>query len=167
MTQVEKTVFISYRRTNIFTARAIYQNLTQHGYDVFFDYENIDSGDFSQQILQSIESRAHFLLILTPSALERCREPDDWVRREIEHAIKFKRNIVPLTLENFDFDEMSEYLPIHIGETLGKYNALKVPTGYFEEAMKRLRERFLSKSLNMILHPRDVPRLWNKNRNKI
>jgi hypothetical protein len=45
MERAEKTVFISYRRTNIPWALAIFQNLTQHGYDVFFDYNGIASGD--------------------------------------------------------------------------------------------------------------------------
>ena len=38
MERVEKTVFISYRRTNVPWALAIFQNLTQFGYDVFFDF---------------------------------------------------------------------------------------------------------------------------------
>ncbi len=46
MGRVEKTVFISYRRSNAPWALAIFQNLTQHGYDVFFDYLGIASGDF-------------------------------------------------------------------------------------------------------------------------
>jgi hypothetical protein len=48
MSHIEKTVFISYRRTNIYTALAIHQNLTHRGYDVFFDYESIKAGDFEQ-----------------------------------------------------------------------------------------------------------------------
>jgi hypothetical protein len=48
MERIEKTVFISYRRTNIPWALAIFQNLTQHGYDVFFDYTDIASGDFER-----------------------------------------------------------------------------------------------------------------------
>jgi hypothetical protein len=45
MTRVEKTVFISYRRANLPWALAVYQNLTQHGLDVFLDYTGIASGD--------------------------------------------------------------------------------------------------------------------------
>src|SRR5215831_2688789 len=99
MPRIEKTVFVSYRRTNISWALTIFQNLTQHGSDVFFDYEGISSGDFEQIILQNIRSRAHFLVLLTPSALQRCVEPDDWLRREIETALDCQRNIVPLFLE--------------------------------------------------------------------
>lgn len=151
--QIQKTVFISYRRTNIFTARAVYQHLMTHGYDVFLDYENVDSGAFDQIILNQIAARAHFILILTPSALERCPEPGDWLRREIEHAIELKRNIVPLMFENFDFGQVDKYLVSPNLQLLKQYNGLLVPPEYFEEAMTRLHTRFLNKPLEMILHP--------------
>ena len=99
MERVEKTAFLSYRRTNIPWALAISQNLTHHGYDVFFDYNGIASGDFESVILENIKARAHFLVVLTPSALERCDDPADWLRREIETALANQRNIVPLMLE--------------------------------------------------------------------
>src|ERR1017187_1983043 len=72
MERIEKTVFISYRRTNISWALAVFQNLTHHGYDVFFDFNGIASGDFERVILGNIKARAHFLVLLTPSTLERC-----------------------------------------------------------------------------------------------
>src|ERR1039457_4292960 len=102
MERIEKTVFISYRRTNFPWALAIFQDLTQHGYDVFFDFTGLASGDFESVILENIHSRAHFLVLLTPSALERCGAPGDWLRLEIEDAIDSRRNIVPLMLEGFD-----------------------------------------------------------------
>lgn len=153
--QVEKTVFISYRRTNVFHARAIFQNLRANGYDVFMDYESIDSGAFDQIILNQIKARAHFLVLLTPSALERCSEPGDWLRREIETAIEEKRNIVPLYFEGFDFADVQKYLPNHL-HVLGTYNALRIPSDFFDEAMTRLRDRFLNKPLEMILHPTPI-----------
>src|SRR5271170_8043629 len=103
MARIEKTVFISYRRTNVPWALAIFQNLTLHGYDAFLDYNGIASGDFERVILGNITARAHFLVLLTPSALERCDDPADWLRREIETALASQRNIVPLMLEEFDF----------------------------------------------------------------
>src|SRR5687768_16336140 len=105
--RIEKTVFISYRRTNSFMARAVYQSLTAKGFDVFFDYEGSNSGDFVQIMLGNLRARAHFLVILTPSALERCSEPEDWLRKEIEAAIEEKRNIVPLFFEGFNFATLS------------------------------------------------------------
>ena len=43
MARIEKTVFISYRRTDVYTALAVYENLKNQGYDVFFDYRSISS----------------------------------------------------------------------------------------------------------------------------
>jgi len=65
MELIEKTIFIAYRRTNLPWALAIFQNLTQYGYDVFFDYTGIASGDFERVILENIKARAHFLVLLT------------------------------------------------------------------------------------------------------
>jgi hypothetical protein len=37
--RIEKTVFISYRRDDVAWAQSIFQDLTHHGYDVFFDFK--------------------------------------------------------------------------------------------------------------------------------
>ncbi len=154
MTRVEKTVFISYRRTNAFLAQAIFQSLTHHGFDVFLDYQGIASGDFERIILENIRARAHFLVLLTPSALERCDTPGDWLRRKIEEALETRRNIVPLMLEGFDFSA-----PAIASKLTGKlallkaYNGLTVPAEYFDEAMTKLRDKFLNVPLEAVLHP--------------
>src|ERR1700730_7164570 len=41
----------------------------------------------------SAPGRAHFLVLLTPSALEHCGDPKDWLRREIETAMESRRNV--------------------------------------------------------------------------
>jgi tetratricopeptide (TPR) repeat protein len=152
--RIEKTVFISYRRTNLSWALAIYQHLTSQGYDVFFDYLSIPSGDFENIIVENIKGRAHFVVILTPSALERCHEPGDWLRREIETAINEKRNIIPLMLESFDFGSPTTVNALTGKlDNLKKYNALRVPSEYFFEAMDRLREQYLNVTLEAVLHP--------------
>ncbi len=150
--QKQKTVFISYRRTNVYTARAVYQYLITRDYDAFLDSESIASGAFEQIILNQIAARAHFVVVLTPSALERCLQPGDWLRREIEHAIDLKRNIVPLMFEGFKFDDVQQYLTGKLA-LLQAYNAINVPADYFEEAMSRLVGRFLEQPLDLVLHP--------------
>jgi formylglycine-generating enzyme required for sulfatase activity len=154
MARIEKTVFLSYRRVDISWALAVYQNLTAHGYDVFLDYTNIPAGDFEQVIISNIKARAHFLVILTPTALDRCSEPGDWLRREIETAIDEKRNIVPLFFDDFNFGTpaVSEKLTGTLA-TLKQYNGLEVPAGYFGEAMTRLRDKYLNVALKAVLHP--------------
>ena len=154
MEHIEKTVFLSYRRNNTPWALAIFQNLTHHGYDVFFDFNGITSGDFERVILGNIHARAHFLVLLAPSALERCGKPEDWFRREIESAMEFRRNIVPLMLESFDFGSpgITSQLTGKLA-TLQHYNALRVHADYFEEAMDRLRDRYLNVVLDTVVHP--------------
>ena len=160
MERIERTVFFSYRRTNVPWALAIFQNLTQHGYDVFFDYDGIASGDFERVILGNITARAHFLVLLTPSALERCDSPTDWLRREIETGLDSQRNTIPLMLEGFDFGT-----PTIASQLTGKlaalkdYNGLSIPPAYFMEAMDRLRNKFLSVPLTAVLHPASVSAL--------
>lgn len=154
MERVEKSVFISYRRTNFAWALAVWQNLAQHGYDVFIDYDGIASGDFENAIFENIPARAHFLIILTPSALERCGEPKDMMRREIETALKTKRNIVALMLEGFSFGTPA--IANQLTGTLApikKYQALSVPNEFFLESMERLRTRFLNVPLTAVIHP--------------
>ncbi len=148
MGRVEKTAFISYRRTNAPWALAIFKDLTHHGYDVFFDFEGLTSGYFETVILENIRARAHFLVLLTLSAL------DDWLRREIETALDSRRNIVPVMLEGFDFSKppISSQLTGKLS-TLKSYNALHVPVYYFSEAMARLPKKFLNVPLDVVLHP--------------
>jgi TIR domain len=151
---IEKIVFISYRRTNASWALAIYQHLTQNGYDVFFDFKGIASGDFESIILENVRARAHFLVLLSPSALRRCSEADDWLRREIETAIEAKRNIVPVMLPGFRFrtPTIAQQLTGKL-KSLSQYNALNVPVDYFAEAMGRLRDHFLNVALDAVSHP--------------
>jgi TIR domain len=132
MERIEKTAFLSYRRTNIPWALAIVQNLTHHGYDVFFDFNNIGAGNFESVILENIKARAHFLVLLTPSALEHCDDPADWLRREIETALANKRNTVPLMLEGFDFGtpKIANQLTGTLA-ALKDYNGLSIPPEYF------------------------------------
>jgi hypothetical protein len=154
MNRVEKTVFISYRRTDESWGLAVFQDLTQHGYDVFIDYDGIASGKFEAIIFENIRARAHFLVLLTPTALERCGDPKDWMRREIEAALDSQRNIVPLMFTGFDFDA-----PATASRLTGKlaalkeYNGLPIPKGYFSQAMERLRNRFLNVPIDAVLHP--------------
>jgi formylglycine-generating enzyme required for sulfatase activity len=154
MARIEKTVFISYRRTDVYTALAVYENLKNQGYDVFFDYRSISSGDFEQIITSNIKARAHFLLILTATALDRCNEPGDWLRREIEIAIDEKRNVIPLFFKGFRFGapSLTEKLTGKL-KNLSRYNGLNVHEDYFEEAMHRLSIQYLNLPLDTVLHP--------------
>jgi tetratricopeptide (TPR) repeat protein len=65
-----------------------------------------------------------------------------------------QRNIVPLMLEGVELaapgvaDRLTGKLAM-----LKRYNALRVPPDYFEDAMERLRQRYLDVALETVLHP--------------
>jgi TIR domain len=157
MGRIEKTVFLSYRRRNESWALAVFGDLTRHGYDVFIDYDGIASGSFETAILENIKARAHFLVLLTPAALERSRDPKDWMRIEIEAALDSGRNIVPLMLEGFNFGAAAAQSQLTGKlEALPQYNGLQIPEGFFQEAMERLRNRFLNVPVDSVLQPASV-----------
>ncbi|MDX2136865.1 MAG: tetratricopeptide repeat protein [Chloroflexota bacterium] len=136
-------VFISYRRDlSQFIARSIFLDLRTHGYDVFMDVHSIDSGTFDTVIANQIAARPHFVLVLVRGSLDRCTEPDDWLRKEIEMAIGLQRNIVPVLGDNYTFKEAEPLLTGTLSE-LARYNALHLIHDYFDEGMERLRNRFL------------------------
>ncbi|HEY0379856.1 MAG TPA: TIR domain-containing protein [Pyrinomonadaceae bacterium] len=103
-----KTVFISYRRDPAGSAfaRSLAEKLTHHGYDVFLDVDRVNAGEWGEQILKEVESRAHFILVLTPGALDGCESAEDWVRREFAHALQHGRNIVPILEDSVDLAEL-------------------------------------------------------------
>ena len=102
LTMLDNGVFISYRRgTGSEVARKITEFLEGQGFDVFLDVDCLGAGHFDEQILREIESRRNFLLICSPGCLDRCVNEGDWVRRELEYAIRTGRHIVPVTMPQF------------------------------------------------------------------
>jgi hypothetical protein len=147
MSDVFNKVFISYRRsTSKYLARLVYNELMQNGYDVFFDVKTIDNGLFDSVILSQIAARPHFVLLLSPGSLERCMNDDDWLRREIEEALRLKRNIVPIIEEGFDYEREIRYLPFEWRAEFRRINALPLVHYYFEAGMNDLRNRFLKQA---------------------
>lgn len=136
----ECDVFISYRRDGgDMTAMYFYQALKERGYNVFYDLEVLRAGKFNEALLDSIKSCTDFVVILSPHALDRCSDENDWVRREIAEALRSKKNIIPVMLKGFTFPDS---LPEEI-EDIRYQNGLTCTTEYFEESINRLCERYL------------------------
>ena len=138
----DKKVFISYRRAlSIDLAGRVHDYLVGQGYDVFFDISSIPSGKFGEIILHQIDARPLFVPVLVPGCFARAENPNDWFRREIEHALKCRRHIVPLAAKHFDIASLGTdtgtALPGRLGE-LREFHCIDVPDTYFEAAMKRL-----------------------------
>jgi hypothetical protein len=141
-----RSVFISYRRKlSESLALLVHKDLTEHRYNVFMDFKNLDSGEFDQRILTEIQAREHFLVVLEPGSLDRINQEGDWLRREIAHALAHGRNVVPVT-KRFELSD-DLVLPRDVAGLRSK-NAFPIPEGYFDEAMERLRTRFLKMPAN-------------------
>ena len=91
-----------------------------HGWDAFLDVTTIDSGDFDRIILNQIGARAHFILLISRDALQRCTNRGDWVLREIDEAVRQDRNIVPIIEEDADFNTEMAYLPKPLRATISR-----------------------------------------------
>lgn len=130
-------VFISYRRERgSELARVVHSELERRGVPCFLDVDDLGAEHFDQRLLQEIESTTNFVVILSPGALDRCQMPGDWLRKEIGHAIKMKRNIVPLMVEGFEFPPSKE-LPEELREIV-RHNGVPYSHEYFSATFEKL-----------------------------
>ena len=84
---------ISYGRddSKAFAAK-LHQRLLAEGLEVWYDFEDIPLGvDFQSEINGGIEKAHNFLFIISPSAVN-----SKYCLREIEHALKHNKRIIPL-----------------------------------------------------------------------
>ena len=133
-------VFISYRRDGgDMAAMYFYRALKDRGYRVFYDLEVLRSGKFDDALLRSIHACTDFVLILSPHALDRCIDPNDWVRAEIAEALRLGKNIIPIMLKDFTFPD---YLPEDIDDVRYQ-NGLTSTPEYFNESISRVCSRYL------------------------
>ena len=97
-------VFISYRReSGAAEALVIRQMLIQRGLRVFLDVSDLERGYFDETLLTRIAETPNFLVVLSLDSLDRCADPEDWLRREIAQACKSNRNIITVMMSGFKF----------------------------------------------------------------
>ncbi len=136
-------VFISYRRDGGFEmARHIWDHLKDRGYRVFLDLEDMRSGRFNTRLYAAIEQSKDFVLILSPHSLDRCHSENDWLRLEIAHALKHRKNIIPILTRGFGFPE-DPPLPEDICE-IRQCNGLSPSPELFSEFLVKLEKQYLS-----------------------
>lgn len=102
-------IFISYRRkgAGAGVAGELQAKLENLGYKVFLDVDEIGSGQFPDQIEKAIASCRDFIFVLSPGALDRCSDEEDWVRREILQAQSQGKNIIGVGLPGFVMPEQN------------------------------------------------------------
>lgn len=136
-TEQKYDVFISYRRAGgEDEAWKLKLFLEQMGYRVFMDREALRSGDFNEQLYHRIDQCRDFLLICSPDALSRCRNPEDWVRKEITRALEGRKNIIPVWVNGFDEAQL-EQLPEEL-EALRRLQAVTPQNATYEESVRKL-----------------------------
>ncbi|RZF44370.1 hypothetical protein LSTR_LSTR007945 [Laodelphax striatellus] len=141
-------VFVSYRRSNGSQLASLLKvHLQLRGFTVFIDVERLEAGKFDNNLLQSIRQARHFLLVLTPKALERCiadNECKDWVHREIVAALQSQCNIIPI-IDNFQWPEPEE-LPEDM-RAVCHFNGVRWIHDYQDACVDKL-ERFMRGELS-------------------
>ena len=129
-------VFISYRRDGASElAQLLYSRLQADGYAPFFDVESMRSGKFNKQLFDRIEECQDMLLLLPPHALDPRDTEEDWVLLEIAHALKHRKNIVPVFMRNFQWPDQ---LPEEIAE-LRHCHGITADMEYFDAVYARIK----------------------------
>ncbi len=139
----KKTTFISYRReTGSIMARIVQSELKKRGHASFLDVDDLGPKQFGERLLREIESVPNFVVVLSPGSMDRCDKSDDWLRREIAHAITTHRNIVPLMVDEFQYPP-KEQIPADLDELL-HHNGVTYSHEYFAATFDKLAD-FLQK----------------------
>lgn len=137
-------VFISYRRKDAAEyARQIQLKLENYGYTVFLDHDELKDGRFDQRIIDAIEGSKVFIALLTPLYMSRCADAEDWVRKEIECAVKNNLHIVPINIDR-QFCDFPADCPASLRTHIGQHQYSEVFTGqHFTTTMNDLNENRL------------------------
>lgn len=145
----EKSIFISYRRSDSIAATGrIYDYLERHfGYEhVFKDVDSIPPGvDFREYLAQAVGQCQVFITVIGSTWLNtldehghrRLDHPDDFVRLEIESALKRNILVIPVLLSGAKMPQADE-LPEGL-QGLVYRNAVQVQDDpYFRSDVNRL-----------------------------
>ncbi|MEE0992124.1 MAG: TIR domain-containing protein [Bacteroidales bacterium] len=126
-------VFVSYRRSDGKSfARTLNLAFKNEGFRCFLDYDKLEGGDFSRQLQDAVVDAPVFVMVMTPDYFARCVkkvetadgntvfEPneDDWVRREIDLALKNGKIIIPIDVNGM-LNGTPDYLDKDFGNRVG------------------------------------------------
>lgn len=135
-------IFISYRRDGSFeTAKHLNDLLVHDGYTVSFDIDTLREGPFDETLLKRIEQCVDFIIVVDKHTFDRTLDPTfdprkDWLRVELAHALKLKKNIIPVLLSGVN--GFPANLPKDIAE-ISSMNGPEYNRYYFDEFYRRLK----------------------------
>ena len=111
MTGPGKTIFLSSRcYLNTFTAHQIFLVLYERGYAPFYAEDRINANRHAPLLRNQVSARAHFVLLLAPSALNRQFNGCDLLLHLINHARALDRLVIPVVVHSFRFESRIETL---------------------------------------------------------
>lgn len=107
LTMVKKyDTFISYRREGGgYLALLLCYVLRNGDREVFLDLDSMQTGEFDRQLYDVIKQSTNVIVVLSPGCLDHCccLEEEDWMREEIQCAIRNRKNIIPIRMEGFEY----------------------------------------------------------------
>ncbi len=125
------TVFLSYRRkVSWAVALKLHESLTEKGADVFMDMEDLGEGQFAQKLVDEIQKRDYFVLLLAPDTLK-----SEWVMREAQLAMKAGKRIIPVLTDGFTLAE--ENLPTEL-KGISSHNAVTITLEFYDAGINRI-----------------------------
>ena len=99
--QRDHDIFISYRREDDIWADKLLGELEADGVRCFMDRRDIKPGQaYPKVLLNAIETAACVVLVLNHGSLKECAAPGDWLRIEVEHALKSKKPVIPALIRD-------------------------------------------------------------------
>ena len=132
-------VFLSYRRSSGSQLASLLKvHLQLRGLNVFLDVTGLGGGKFDDALLTTISNSLNMVTVLTPHCLDRCIGDvagQDWVHRELSHAIDSGVRIVPV-MDNFTWPS-DDNLPSAI-KRLSSMNGVKWSHEYQEACVDKL-----------------------------
>ena len=132
-------IFISYRRSDgDKVARILDLAFKNDGYRCFLDYNSIEGGLFEEKIHVAIKDAPVFIMVMTPDYFSRCSEKGDWVRKEIELALKYEKTIIPISIDN-SVDKVPMNLDENFRIKVGAHNfAIVYMNSTFDVTFKKM-----------------------------
>ena len=133
-------IFISYRRAESWAfAQLMSDRLESRGHNVFIDHAGLKNGDFMERLFLEIKERANFVVVLQIATRFASAGIQDWVRREIAHAISLGRNIIVLVPAGVELPRNRYTLPPDI-RTFARAHRVKLYPEYLDVAVDQLVE---------------------------
>ena len=142
--EYQRDIFISYKHDDEseHMARKLTGDLEAAGYSVYFNPNEIRSGNFNDRLLGTICGCRDLLLIVSSKCLEQLlrHEKEDWIRTELLAAESQGKTIIPVMLRGVEFPE-EEAFPSDL-RFLRMKQAVDLPRDYmrmpFPELIKML-----------------------------